>query len=291
MSNTDYDELGAELVARFSTDDRILGSKVGGWLKEHHPEIDLAEGGLRKFVATHLSSVLVWHSKDEKSKLDDRYLLIGVSVPHPEDLGRFPPEPQSLGGQVAAWDAFVNPTSPYKDKLRLEAGSLKVQGIDSVGASALSLPSVSTDEERNIYEKFVQSEQASGIERLRDAMKEDNYQRPWYLALRDADLVDVKRSWGKFRFDSLVEIFKTRLTAAGLPESDWAAIVAQLVAANEARRAQRKEAPGAGLPGAAPTGTAIAAFARAAIGEMSDSELMQLWVPLHAAIKVASKPR
>lgn len=292
MSNLDYDGLGAELVARFSNDDRILGSKVGSWLKDCHPEIDYAAvGGLRNFIATHLSSALVWHSKDEKSKLDDRYRLVGVDMPHPEDLATISSEPRRVSVQSPAWDAFVNPKSPLKDRLTLDAGLLKVREIDPTDSSALPLPSVSTDEERGIYEKFARSEQTVGIDRLRRAMEEENYQRAWYSALKDPGLAELRRSWGKFRFDNLVEIFRTRLAAAGLPESDSAPIVDQLVAAYMARRGQNKEAPTAVGAGAAPTATALAAFARAAINVMSDSELMQLWVPLHAALKAAGKPR
>lgn len=292
MSELDYAALGNELVGRFSNDERILGSKVGGWLKDRHPGIDFAsEGGLRNFIATHFSSVLIWDSKDEKSKLDDRYRLVGVNLPQPEHQATLSSKPRGVAIQALAWDAFVNPASPYKDMLTLDAGALKVQGIDSPDPSALQVPSVSRDEERGIYERFVRSDQPAGMDKLRSAMEAGNYQRAWYLSLRDPDLASVRRNWGKFRFDSLLDIFRTRLTALALPESEWTVIVNQLVAAYEAGRAQKKEAPVAVEARATPATMALAAFARAAVDEMSDSELMQLWVPLHAALKAAGKPR
>jgi hypothetical protein len=292
MSDIDYSALANELAGRFCNDDRILGSKVGSWLKERHPGIDFAsEGGLRSFIATHLSSVLAWHSKDEKSKLDDRYRLVGENVPQPEHRATLSSEQSGVGNRALAWDAFVNPASPYKNKLTLDAGALRVQGIDSTDPSALQLPSVSRDEERGIYEKFLLSEHHAGMDKLRSAMEEDNYQRAWYLALRDPDLGEVRRSWGKFRFDRLLEIFRSRLSALALPASESAVIVDQLVAAYEAGRPQKKEAPAAAGGRAAPSTTTLAAFARAAVSEMSDSELMQLWVPLHVVLKAAGKLR
>ena len=291
MSNLDFAALGNELVGKFAGDERILGSKVGGWLKERHPGIDFeSHGGLRNFIATHLSSVLVWVSKDEKSKLDDRYQLVAVNLPQLEHQSTSSSEPRGIAIQ-SAWDAFVNPASPYKDRLTLDAGTLKVKGIDSPDPSALQMPSVTRDEERGIYERFVRIEQPANVDKLRSAMEADNYQRAWYLSLRDPDLAEFRRSWGKFRFDSLLEIFRARLAALALPESEWAVIVNQLVAAYEAGRVKKKEAPVAAEARATPSAMALAAFARAAVNEMSDAELMQLWVPLHAALKAAGKPR
>lgn len=292
MLDLDFDELGKELAATFSNDERLLGSKVGGWLKQRHPEIDFAaEGGLRNFIATHLSSVLAWHSKDEKSKVDDRYRLVGAKLPQSEESSTLSPGHRDITGQDIVWDAFVNPKSPYKGRLTLDGGTLQIRDNDSPAASTLPIPSVTREEEREIYAKFVSSEQSAGIVKLRLAMEEADYQKAWYLALRDPALSGVNRGWGKFRFDSLIEIFKTRLAEAELPESDRIAIVDQLVAAYEAGRTRKTKVQITAGAGSTPSKTALAAFARAAISEMSDSELMQLWVPLHAALKAASKPR
>lgn len=292
MSNIEFDELGRELAAHFSNDERILGSKVGGWLKQHHPEIDVAaEGGLRSFVEKHLGYVLVWNSKDEKSKVDDLYRLVGVESSQSEKLGTQLTYKKQINAPGNAWDAFVNPKSPNKDQLKLVDGILGIHDIDSPASSALQIQTVTREEERGIYLEFISTEASDEIAKLRFAMEEADYQKSWYLALRDPALSNVNRSWGKFRYGRLIDIFKTRLAAAGLPESDWATIVHQLVADYEAGRARKKKTQLTAETRSTTSSVGLAAFAIAAIKEMSDSELMQLWIPLHAALKAASEPR
>jgi hypothetical protein len=297
---TDFDSIGAELRAHFAADERLLGSKLGGWFKQNHPEINLADaGGLKAFLSLNFSSVLTCVGKDEISRVDDRYVLSGANnfaPPHSLSLPQHLPQ-SSSAVDIRIWDAFVNPTSAFKNKLSIDGGRLVIDNAaQGTRESRVALPTVTSAEERAIYEQFTEIESSKAKPELTRALRSANYQKEWYEEIRTSDISDLGQRWGRYRYNELLKLFEARLDQIGLVSHVKDILKEQLLNCFQARRAARKggaemrtataSEPKSSVDATSQVRLDTEAFALAAIQHMSEAELMQLSIPLHAVLKV-----
>lgn len=255
--------------------EEVTGSSIGIELKRHYPEFDIRRqyGGLRRFIGIYCEGTVDWVRKQGG---DDIYRFVGSS----EINGpRIEHAPEPVG---SPWQAFTNPSSGYELAINVSSGDLHVQQAGQPTPDFLTkLQTISPEEYREMCRDFLVSVKDYGVSDLEEVISRTDFWAIWSRSVRQHNSGKVYLLWLDWRLRAIRHILMSRLAALQLPDHLRNSIIDAIFATR--KTSELRSAPKTREEGKNPesvSGQDIRAFALAAVAQMSEKDLRQLWLPL-----------
>jgi hypothetical protein len=275
---------------------KVKSSALGSALKLKFPALDFFSeyGGLKQFVETNCSGVVVWAGTGG-----------GDEVYAANDSGS--DETPSLKRARTLWSAFTNPSLESQVIANLKTGNLSITNSENTSLSSdeVAIDPVSIEEQKSFALQFISELGEAEIQiELQKAIETERYWAAWSRTLKQYEEKDLPKRWGTFRFAKLTEIFRLRLASLHFGEKEGEhAVDIMLESRSPAPPVERGESgettqkPIAavsatqkrqGRAEAHPT-SAVRRVIYNALPHLSDDELRRIWLPLGAVVDAIKK--
>lgn len=286
---------------------QLTGAQLRALIDSTCPGFDLraasgvpaGPGALSTFLRTQFPQLIHLIGK----RGGDNLYLIGAPLRKDIVATEVAPGPMSL------WAAFASPGLGQEVVFDRANRALLAQPMGRLlTASQVRLAPISAQEFRAIAGRFLESAPTDIQDELRKILEEgDLFYQSWISVLKRRDNATY-HSWGLFRVQAIIDLFRSRLVTAEVPSEEVEKAVQALVADQAAAYKERANAirnsvqpwgrpvaqPAWDAPGYASGSSELydaRALAIAAINSMPLTEIRQISVPLGAIIDAAFLPR
>lgn len=259
-----------------------LGSQVSSWVRQEFPDFNMGiYRNLTTFINNWCSGRVIVLSRQG---LDIRWGLSDATDERTLQQTTTPDKAEVRTGfavgitkKNSAWHAFIHPDASEKLLVNMESAEIQVASIEIQPQRPwVDVPKITPAEHRAIAVAFIPQLDSSDQGRFKNALGSDDFWLKWSSDMKNADFRKYAKTWVDFRFHRLCEFFRQRLTGLGASDSIVTASLNALKVLKSQERQERKKPAALARDD---QGSVRKAVIRA-IGEMSDEELRQLWLPV-----------